>query len=85
MRLQGKKESLKIEKEKFAGEQKVADLINLTDVYLFHCLVFHMQPLSTHLHLLLLLPTLCKMRRDGEDEDEKGGRKVEVETGRKME
>ena len=39
--LEGKKgESLKIEKQKFAGEQKDRDLINLTDVYLFHCLVF---------------------------------------------
>ena len=35
-----KTESLKIEKQKFAGEQKDTDLINFTNVYLIHCLVF---------------------------------------------
>ena len=29
-----------MEKQKFPSEQKDSDLINLTDVYLFHCLVF---------------------------------------------
>ena len=32
---------IKIEKQKFPSEQKDSDLINLTDVYLFHSLVFH--------------------------------------------
>ena len=38
--LEGKKESSKVEKQKFSGKQKDTDLINLTDVYLLHCFVF---------------------------------------------
>ena len=33
-------DSLKIGRQTFAGEQKDTDLINLTAVYLLHCLVF---------------------------------------------
>ena len=82
-----RKESLKIEKQKFAGEQKDTDLINFTNVYLIHCLVFGNLSQNTsispsyHQHL-----GRWGGREGGrEGGRSKGGRGEEVETGKKVE
>ena len=48
--LEGRKQSLKLQKQKFAGEQKDTHL-NLTAVYLLHCFVF--RNLSQHTSISL--------------------------------
>ena len=76
-----RRESLKIERQEFVGRQTDTNLINLTNVYLFHCLVFGnlsqhttISP-SYHQHLVRL--------GGGRGEGEEEGRKGEVVKERK--